>query len=146
MPARRRRAEAPALTARALAEVALDAAEVGSLFPRELSGGMAQRAGIARALLRRPRFLLMDEPFASLDAITRGELQIMLKALVDEQGMACLFVTHDMDEAFAIARRVVVMRGGRAAAAFGAEEFSGWERRERAREHMLTCLGRKQGV
>ena len=107
---------------------------------------MAQRAGIARALLRRPRFLMMDEPFASLDAMTRGDLQIMLKDLVDEQGMACLFVTHDMDEAFVVARRVVVMRGGRAAATFEAEEFSGWERRERVRDHILTCLGRKQGA
>ena len=129
-----------------LADVALDAAEAGGLFPRELSGGMAQRAGIARALLRRPRFLMMDEPFASLDAMTRGDLQIMLKELVDEQGMACLFVTHDMDEAFVVARRVVVMRGGRAAATFEAEEFSGWERRERVRDHILTCLGRKQGA
>ena len=99
-----------------------------------------------RALLRRPRFLMMDEPFASLDAMTRGDLQIMLKDLVDEQGMACLFVTHDMDEAFVVARRVVVMRGGRAAATFEAEEFSGWERRERVRDHILTCLGRKQGA
>ena len=99
-----------------------------------------------RALLRRPRFLMMDEPFASLDAMTWGDLQIMLKDLVDEQGMACLFVTHDMDEAFVVARRVVVMRGGRAAATFEAEEFSGWERRERVRDHILTCLGRKQGA
>ncbi|MCH5277701.1 MAG: ATP-binding cassette domain-containing protein [Desulfovibrionaceae bacterium] len=142
IPARRRRSEAAALTARALTDVALDMNEVGALFPRELSGGMAQRAGIARALLRRPRFLMMDEPFASLDAMTRADLQVMLKTLVDEQNMACLFVTHDMDEAFTIARRVVVMRGGRAAAVFEAGEFAGWERRERVREHMLTCLGR----
>ena len=143
VPARRRRGEAAALTARALAHVALDMGEVGGLFPRELSGGMAQRAGIARALLRRPRFLMMDEPFASLDAMTRGDLQIMLKALVDEHNMACLFVTHDMDEAFALARRVVVMRGGAAAAVFEAGEFSGWERRERVREHIVACLGRR---
>lgn len=111
--------------------MALDAAEAGGLFPRELSGGMAQRAGIARALLRRPRFLMMDEPFASLDAMTRGDLQIMLKELVDEQGITCLFVTHDMDEAFVVARRVVVMRGGRGRRhVLEAEEFSGWERRD----------------
>lgn len=146
VPARRRRAEAPALLAHALDDVALDVNEVGGLFPRELSGGMAQRAGIARALLRRPRFLMMDEPFASLDAMTRGDLQVMLKALVDDQRMACLFVTHDMDEAFAMARRVVVMRDGAAAATFEAKDFSGWEKRERARQHILTCLGRKQGV
>lgn len=142
VPARRRRAEAPALVARALADVALAAGEVGGLFPRELSGGMAQRAGIARALLRRPRFFMMDEPFASLDAMTRNELQMMLKALVNRQRMACLFVTHDMDEAFTIARRVVVMRDGAAAAAFEAEDFAGWDKREGVRQHILTCLGR----
>lgn len=146
VPARRRRAEAAALTARALADVALDVREAGGLFPRELSGGMAQRAGIARALLRRPRFLLMDEPFASLDALTRSDLQAMLKALVDRRRIACLFVTHDMDEAFALARRVVVMRDGTAAATFAAEDFAGWEKRERVRQHILTCLGRQQGV
>lgn len=146
VPARQRRAEAAVLGARALADVALDAESAGGLFPRELSGGMAQRVGIARALLRRPRFLMMDEPFASLDAMTRGELQIMLQELVDKRRIACLFVTHDMDEAFAVARRVVVMRDGTAAAVFEAEDFSGWEKRDRVRRHILTCLGRQQGA
>lgn len=146
VPARRRRAEASVLGDRALADVALDAASAGGLFPRELSGGMAQRVGIARALLRRPRFLMMDEPFASLDAMTRGELQVMLQELVDKRRIACLFVTHDMDEAFAVARRVVVMRDGTVAAVFEAEDFSGWEKRDRVRQHILTCLGRQQGA
>lgn len=146
LPARQRGAQAPARVARALRDVALIREEVIRLFPRELSGGMAQRAGIARALLRRPRFLMMDEPFASLDAMTRSDLQTMLKTLVEEQGTACLFVTHDMEEAFALAERVVVMRGGCVAAAFERDDFSGWENRERVRDAILTCLGRKKGV
>lgn len=146
VPAPRRKAESPALIARALRDVALDPEEVARLFPHELSGGMAQRAGLARALLRRPRFLMMDEPFASLDAMTRNDLQIMLKTLVEEQRIACLFVTHDMEEAFALAERAVIMHGGRVCAAFEREDFSGWEKRERVRDNILTCLGRKKGA
>ncbi len=141
VPAARRKAESPALIARALRDVALVPHETARLFPRELSGGMAQRAGLARALLRRPRFLMMDEPFASLDAMTRGSLQIMLKELVKAQEIACLFVTHDMDEAFAIAERIVVMHGATASAIFEKADFSDWEKRERVRDNILTCLG-----
>ena len=70
-----------------------------ALFPHELSGGMAQRAGIARALLREPRLLLMDEPFAALDAITRRSLQAALRQLIATRQTTCLSVTHDVDEA-----------------------------------------------
>ena len=86
--------------------------DIGRLLPRELSGGMAQRVGLARALLRRPRFLLMDEPFAALDAITRSVLQKMLVELISEQKITCLFVTHDINEALLIARHVHVMKNG----------------------------------
>ena len=95
----------------ALALVQLE--NVEHLLPRELSGGMAQRTGLARALLRRPRFLLMDEPFAALDAITRGDLQKMIITLIAEQKMACLFVTHDINEALLIASHIHVIQDGK---------------------------------
>lgn len=86
---------------------------VEHLLPRELSGGMAQRVGLARALLRQPKFLLMDEPFASLDAITRGDLQKMLVTLIAEQKITCLFVTHDISEALLMANHIHVMQDGK---------------------------------
>lgn len=86
--------------------------DIAHLLPRELSGGMAQRVGLARALLRRPRFLLMDEPFAALDAITRAALQKMLVALIADQCVTCLFVTHDINEALLIANHIYVMKDG----------------------------------
>ncbi len=94
----------------------LDLVELGSieqLLPRELSGGMAQRVGLARALLRRPRYLFMDEPFAALDAITRSALQKMLVTLIAEQQITCLFVTHDIHEALLIGTHIHVMREGK---------------------------------
>lgn len=81
-------------------------------MPAELSGGMAQRIGIARALLRAPRLLLMDEPLASLDAITRTDLQQVLKQLLASRHQTCLFVTHDVGEAISLGERVFVMRDG----------------------------------
>ena len=87
-------------------------------FPRELSGGMAQRVAIARALLRKPGILLMDEPFAALDAITRAELQQMLVRLIAQERLQCLFVTHDLNEATRISDRLLVMQAGRIVASF----------------------------
>lgn len=104
------RAEAARRIREALALVELG--DISRLLPRELSGGMAQRVGLARSLLRRPRYLLMDEPFAALDAITRGVLQKMLTALIAEQKITCLFVTHDIDEALRIGRHIHVMKNG----------------------------------
>ena len=86
---------------------------IQNLMPRELSGGMAQRVGIARALLRQPRILLMDEPFAALDAITRADLQHMLMQLIKQQHTTCLFVTHDINEATTIGDQISIMRQGR---------------------------------
>ena len=83
-----------------------------SLLPAQLSGGMAQRVGIARALLRRPRVLLMDEPFGAIDAMTRAELQQELMQLVHDGQTACVFVTHDVDEALRIGQRILVLRDG----------------------------------
>ncbi len=80
-------------------------------FPHQLSGGMQQRTGLARALVMQPRLLLMDEPFSSLDAQTREVLQFELLRIWDRQHTAMLFVTHSIDEAVLMADRVVVLSG-----------------------------------
>src|SRR3546814_7681324 len=81
------------------------------LFPRQLSGGMAQRTAIARALVRRPSILLLDEPFSALDSFTRQKLQQHLLALWERARFTLVFVTHDVLEAVTLSDRVMVMRG-----------------------------------
>ncbi len=82
-------------------------------YPAQLSGGQRQRVALARALAIRPRVLLLDEPFGALDAKVRQELRQWLRRLHDEIGMTSVFVTHDQEEAFAVADEVVVMNKGR---------------------------------
>jgi osmoprotectant transport system ATP-binding protein len=81
--------------------------------PSGLSGGEAQRVGVARAIAGRPRALLMDEPFGAVDVLARTALQGELIRIVRSLGTTTLFVTHDVDEAFRLADRIVVMRNGR---------------------------------
>jgi osmoprotectant transport system ATP-binding protein len=96
-----------------LALVSLDPARYRDRRPRQLSGGEAQRVGVARAIAARPRALLMDEPFGAVDALVRAQLQRELALIVSELQTTTLFVTHDVDEALRLADRIVIMRAGR---------------------------------
>jgi sulfonate transport system ATP-binding protein len=100
-----------AIAVRALAEVRL--AGRADAWPRTLSGGEAQRVSLARALVREPDLLLLDEPFGSLDALTRLAMHRLVTQLWRRHRPAVLLVTHDVDEALALADRVLVLEGGR---------------------------------
>ena len=93
-----------------LATVRLAGAE--EKYPRELSGGMQQRAAIARALLHDPDILLMDEPFGALDAMTREDLNMELQRISQKQHKTVLFVTHDIEEAVLLSDRVFALSAG----------------------------------
>ncbi|POM27189.1 Aliphatic sulfonates import ATP-binding protein SsuB [Actinomadura rubteroloni] len=95
---------------RALAEVGL--ADHARAWPHTLSGGEAQRVALARALVREPELLLLDEPFAALDALTRLKMQDLVGDLVRRHRPAVLLVTHDVDEAVRLADRVAVLKDG----------------------------------
>ncbi|MEQ3553775.1 ABC transporter ATP-binding protein [Pseudonocardia nematodicida] len=105
--ARLPRAEVTARATEALAHVGLG--DVDQAYPWQLSGGMQQRVAIARALAYRPTVLLMDEPFASLDAQVRAELEDLLLDIRAESGMTIVLVTHDIDEAVYLGDRVVAL-------------------------------------
>jgi sulfonate transport system ATP-binding protein len=84
-------------------------------WPRNLSGGQAQRVALARALVQEPELLLLDEPFAALDALTRIRMHALVRELVTAHRPGVLLVTHDVDEAITLADRILVMREGRIA-------------------------------
>ena len=91
----------------------LQIAHLGDRYPAQLSGGQRQRVALGRALAIEPRVLLLDEPFGALDAAVRRDLRAWLREVHDETGSTTIFVTHDQEEAFELADRVVVMGEGR---------------------------------
>ena len=126
-----------------LAEVGLE--ERTDAWPKTLSGGEAQRVALARALVSDPALVLLDEPFAALDAITRLRMHDLVRALRARHDSTMLLVTHDVDEAIALADRILVMRDGRIGSEHPVDldrqrRASGAER-DRLRAGLLTELG-----
>jgi NitT/TauT family transport system ATP-binding protein len=112
LPLRMRRVSRAEIAARVTALLASFGLESAApLYPAQLSGGMKKRGLLARALIYKPRLLLMDEPFAALDAQLRMQLQSELRRVVRDTGIAVLFVTHDLEEAALLSDRVVVIGG-----------------------------------
>ncbi|MBS9385444.1 MAG: ABC transporter ATP-binding protein [Dolichospermum sp. BR01] len=104
------RAEKISIVNEHLAMVNLTAA--ADKYPDEISGGMKQRVGIARALAIRPKMLLMDEPFGALDALTRGKLQRQVLDIWEHNRQAVMMITHDVDEAIYMSDRIILMTNG----------------------------------
>lgn len=127
----------------ALAEVGLAGRE--RAWPKELSGGEAQRVALARALVAEPELVLLDEPFAALDAITRVRMHDLVRALRSRHHAAMLLVTHDVDEAIALADRIVVMSQGRIGSShavnLSAPDREASVAREQLRSALLADLG-----
>jgi spermidine/putrescine transport system ATP-binding protein len=109
--ARRPRAEIRRIVGEALEMVRLEGFE--RRMPGELSGGQKQRVAVARALVNRPKVLLLDEPLGALDLQLRRQMQVELKRLQQQLGITFIYITHDQEEALTMSDRIAVMRGGR---------------------------------
>ncbi|MEU8399786.1 ABC transporter ATP-binding protein [Nonomuraea sp. NPDC048892] len=119
-----------------LAEVGLAGRE--RAWPNELSGGEQQRVALARSLVREPRLLLADEPFGALDALTRLKMHALLRRLYEQHRPSVLLVTHDVDEAIALADRVLVLDDGRIATE---QRLDGGASHAELRAVLLRALG-----
>ncbi|MCV7155895.1 ABC transporter ATP-binding protein [Mycolicibacterium brisbanense] len=122
----------------ALSEVNLAGRE--RAWPKELSGGEAQRVALARALVAEPELVLLDEPFASLDAITRLRMHDLVRELRRRHSVSMLLVTHDVDEAIALADRIVVMGNGRIGASHPVTLSAAQRETSVAREEIRSAL------
>lgn len=118
---------------RELTELTRLPADALDRYPNELSGGQRQRVGLMRALMLRPKVLLLDEPLGALDPLVRAALQEDLKRVFGEEGLTVLLVTHDMGEAAYLADRIVLMREGRIVQQGALDDF-----RERPAEPFVT--------
>ena len=130
------------------AKVALEEVGLGArlnAWPKTLSGGEAQRVALARALVTEPDLVLLDEPFAALDALTRLKMHDLVRQLHQKHGAAMLLVTHDVAEAIALADRILVMQDGRIGSAYhvelSAEDRRSSPQREELRAQLLRDLG-----
>ncbi|HEX2286181.1 MAG TPA: ABC transporter ATP-binding protein, partial [Mycobacterium sp.] len=133
------KAEALARAEAALADVGL--ADRADVWPLTLSGGQAQRVSLARALVAEPELLLLDEPFGALDALTRLSMRELLVELWREHGFGVLLVTHDVDEAVALADRVLVLEAGRVIHALSIDDPRQPTDSEHYRAELLDKLG-----
>ena len=129
-----------------LARVGL--ADFASAYPHQLSGGMKQRVAIARALAMKPRVLLMDEPFAALDALTRRRMQDELLALWEQERFTLLFVTHSIEEALIVGHRVLVLspHPGRVRAELNAQGLTPAQRAAQANRIERLLFGDRAAV
>ena len=116
-------AEIEKRTSEMLSLVGLEPKRFANRYPSELSGGQRQRVGVARALAANPDLMLLDEPFGALDAITRSHLQKEFASLVRDLGKTAVFVTHDLQEAFALGTRICLMDKGEIALIETPENF-----------------------
>lgn len=135
------RAEAAAKAREMMAVVGLPA-DLAARYPAQLSGGQAQRVGVARALAGEPGIILMDEPFSALDPVVRNELQSEFKRLVKEFGTTVVFVTHDIDEAIKVGDEIAVFEAGGKVAQFATPKDL---LRRPATAHVAEFVGKDRG-
>jgi sulfonate transport system ATP-binding protein len=138
------RSTGPARALEMLAEVGL--ADRARAWPRQLSGGQSQRVALARALVRDPELLLFDEPFGSLDALTRIRIHALVLKLWARHRPAILLVTHDVDEALMLGDRVLVLVDGRIDAEFATPSTRPRRRGDQAVSHLRDAIFERLGV